>query len=227
MSRKVTRRKFMAGTAAGAVAASFKFPAPAIAQAGIIFGDENDAAGVLIQAVDHAGAVRGDDRPGMRKSEPAAPMGRGGRPGDRRDGRPDRAGQPDRGDRSGPRGAERTGMRSDRPDRFGPRDAQHFDAPRLGDAAFRAQRDAFEKAQFALKKLAAQAHGEAIVQVLTAWESRDSGKLPTAQELGAGITAATAAWTSSRVNGLPVPGRSCPRRTANSHSTTTSAPGAP
>ena len=33
MSRKVTRRKFMAGTAAGAAAAAFKFPAPAIAQA--------------------------------------------------------------------------------------------------------------------------------------------------------------------------------------------------
>ena len=33
MSHKVTRRKFMAGTAAGAVAATFKFPAPAIAQA--------------------------------------------------------------------------------------------------------------------------------------------------------------------------------------------------
>ena len=33
MSRKVTRRKFMAGTAAGAAAATFRFPAPAIAQA--------------------------------------------------------------------------------------------------------------------------------------------------------------------------------------------------
>src|SRR5476651_2787702 len=33
MSRKVTRRKFMAATAAGAVAATFNFPAPAIAQA--------------------------------------------------------------------------------------------------------------------------------------------------------------------------------------------------
>ena len=33
MSRKVTRRKFMAGTAAGAALATFKFPAPAIAQA--------------------------------------------------------------------------------------------------------------------------------------------------------------------------------------------------
>ena len=33
MSRKVTRRKFMAATAAGAAAAAFKFPTPAIAQA--------------------------------------------------------------------------------------------------------------------------------------------------------------------------------------------------
>ena len=33
MSRKVTRRKFMAGTAAGAAVATFKFPMPAIAQA--------------------------------------------------------------------------------------------------------------------------------------------------------------------------------------------------
>lgn len=33
MSRKLTRRKFMAGTAAGAAAAAFKFPTPAVAQA--------------------------------------------------------------------------------------------------------------------------------------------------------------------------------------------------
>src|ERR1700730_14199510 len=32
MSRKFTRRKFMAATAAGAALAAFKFPAPAIAQ---------------------------------------------------------------------------------------------------------------------------------------------------------------------------------------------------
>ncbi|MGH6664674.1 MAG: twin-arginine translocation signal domain-containing protein, partial [Pseudolabrys sp.] len=32
MSAKFTRRKFMAGTAAGAAAATFNFPAPAIAQ---------------------------------------------------------------------------------------------------------------------------------------------------------------------------------------------------
>jgi branched-chain amino acid transport system substrate-binding protein len=33
MSRKISRRKFMASTAAGAAAATFKFPAPAVAQA--------------------------------------------------------------------------------------------------------------------------------------------------------------------------------------------------
>ena len=32
MSRKVTCRKFMAGTAAGAALATFKFPMPAVAQ---------------------------------------------------------------------------------------------------------------------------------------------------------------------------------------------------
>ena len=33
MSRNFTRRKFMAASAAGAAAATFKFPAPAVAQA--------------------------------------------------------------------------------------------------------------------------------------------------------------------------------------------------
>jgi hypothetical protein len=41
-----------------------------------------------------------------------------------------------------------------------------------------------ENAQFALKKLAAQAHGEALVQLLSAWEKRDAALLPTAQDLG-------------------------------------------
>lgn len=46
--------------------------------------------------------------------------------------------------------------------RFEPR------GPRLGDAAFRAQRDALEQAEQSLK-LAAQAHGEVLTQLLTAW----------------------------------------------------------
>lgn len=41
-----------------------------------------------------------------------------------------------------------------------------------------------EHAQLALKKLAAQAHGEALTQLLTAWEKRDASLLPPAQELG-------------------------------------------
>lgn len=131
-------------------------------------------------------AVRGDDRPGMKKETPADPRaskwndrkdgGRGGRDG--RD-----AGKSGFGDR-GPRRDDRGG--------FGDRDrAPYSSAPRLGDTAFRAQRDALENAQLALKKLAAQAHGEALVHLLTAWEKRDANLLPSAQELG-GRTAAQA-----------------------------------
>ena len=125
-------------------------------------------------------AMRGDDRPGQKKTEPAV-MGRGGKFGDRKDtGRPDRG---DRNDRGGP---------GDRNDRAGTgRDfgrnndrASYPDAPRLGDTAFRAQRDALESAQMALKKLAARAHGEAVVQLICAWETRSADKVPTVVELG-------------------------------------------
>lgn len=154
-------------------------------------------------------AVRGDDRPGMRKSEPAAPS-RGGKFGDRKDGaRPDRGGE-----RGGERTAERNGSG---PSRFGARDGRDArgpggpregadgrdfyrgpEAPRLGDAAFRAQRDALENAQFALKKLASRAHGEALVQLLAAWEKRDGTSVPTAQDLGARANTATrTAWVNA------------------------------
>ena len=131
-------------------------------------------------------AVRGDDRPGMKKTEPAPP-GRGGKFGDRKDGpRPDRF---DRGDRPG---------RADRPDRMGSRDNAYVEAPRLGDAAFRAQREALENAQATLKKLAFQAHGEAIVNLLSAWERRDAAAVPTLQELGQGANAAMrSAWAQA------------------------------
>ena len=70
--------------------------------------------------------------------------------------------------------------------------------PLLGDTAFRAQRDALEHAQFALRKLAAQAHGEALMQVLAAWEQRDVSKLPSMQELGSRVTVATRnAWSKA------------------------------
>ena len=137
-------------------------------------------------------AVRGDDRPGMRKEAPALPAGRGGKFGDRKDGpRPSRdAGtMGGRGDREGGR------------DGFSGRDRPTTpwqDAPRLGDSAFRAQRDALDNAQFALRKLAAQAHGEALTQLLTAWEKRDAALVPSTQDFGVKIGAnVRTAWAKA------------------------------
>lgn len=141
-------------------------------------------------------AVRGDDRPGMKKSEPT-PMGRGGKFGERKEGSREGA----RVDSRGPRDA-RSGARQDetmvRGDGREGRDSAAVtwqEAPRLGDSAFRAQRDALERAQFTLRKLAAQAHGEALVQLLGAWEQRNTAQVPSTQELGSRVTAATrSAW---------------------------------
>jgi hypothetical protein len=125
-------------------------------------------------------AVRGDDRPGMKKEAPALPAGRAGKWNDRKDA--PRGGRDSARDAS-PRGDDR------------PRGGTWQETPRLGDAAFRAQREALEHAQFALKKLAAQAHGEALTHLLTAWEKRDAALLPSAQELGPRINAPTrSAW---------------------------------
>ncbi|MGE0098531.1 MAG: DUF349 domain-containing protein [Hydrogenophaga sp.] len=124
-------------------------------------------------------AMRGDDRPGMKKAEPA---GRDAR----RDGKP--GGRPD--GRGGPRDAR------------GPaapwREEREPRGPRLGDAAFRAQRQALEAAQTSLRKLAAQAHGEVITQLMTSWEQRDAEQLPTAQALGARVNGPSrAAWVAA------------------------------
>ncbi len=142
-------------------------------------------------------AVRGDDRPGMKKEAPALPAGRAGKWNDRkdaprsggRDGKPD---YPARGD--------------DRPR------AAWQEAPRLGDAAFRAQREALEHAEFALRKLAAQAHGEALTQLLAAWEKRDASLLPGVQELGSKVNAATRGVWQQAVAGdfKPAPKASSP-----------------
>ena len=125
-------------------------------------------------------AMRGDDRPGARRPEPA-PAGRGGKFDARRPGGP--GGRDGRGDdRRGGFGAG--GFRGDRGDR-GDREDR---GPRLGDAAFRAQRDALEHAQSALRKLAAQAHGEALTQLMTAWEQRSAEQVPSHQELGKAVS---------------------------------------
>lgn len=129
-------------------------------------------------------AVRGDDRPGMKKESPAP----AGKWGDRKD-----AGKGGRDARPGAKawGSERPTRGNDRFDARAPRQ----DAPRLGDAAFRAQREAMEHAQHTLRTLAAQAHGEALTQLMTAWEKHDAALVPSAQELGPRATQATrAAW---------------------------------
>ena len=123
-------------------------------------------------------AMRGDDRPGQKKSVPA-PAGRG--PGDRRDGK----GAP-RSDRGG--FGDKAGDRFERPDR----------GPRLSDTAFRAQRDAMEHAEMALRKLAAQAHGESLTNLLAAWEKRQADLVPSAPDLGRNVNAAArAAWSQA------------------------------
>ncbi|MDE2417456.1 MAG: DUF349 domain-containing protein [Burkholderiales bacterium] len=122
-------------------------------------------------------AVRGDDRPGMKKDAPVPATGRAGKWPDRKDAP------------RGGRDAARPGAPGRSDDRA-PRAGGWTEAPRLGDSAFRAQRDALEHAQMALKKLAAQAHGEALTQLLTAWEKRDASLVPSIQELGARTTPA-------------------------------------
>jgi ATP-dependent RNA helicase SUPV3L1/SUV3 len=141
-------------------------------------------------------AVRGDDRPGQKKTE--APAGRDGR----RDGRP--------GERNA-RPGERAGDRPGRPGDRGPRSGDRGDrfprgdfadrgerAPRLGDTAFRAQREAMERAEMSLRKLAAQAHGETLTRLMSAWQDRQADALPSAQELGKAVNAsARQAWTQA------------------------------
>jgi hypothetical protein len=151
-------------------------------------------------------AVRGDDRPGAKRAEPAS-TGRdgrpGGRPGERQGGRPGgrdarpgdrRDGRPGGGDRfGGPRAGDRFSN-----DRFSSAPREDARGPRLGDVAFRAQRDAMDHAQAALRKLAAQAHGEVLTQLMGAWQTRQADQVPPAQQLGRGVPPqARVAWTQA------------------------------
>ncbi len=117
-------------------------------------------------------AVRGDDRPGQKRTEllPSKAQGRDGKANDRFAGK----------------------SRDDKSPRLGRegRDAMAPRAPRLGDQAFRAQRQALEQAQMALRRLASQAHGEVLTQLLHAWEKRDAEQLPQASALGSKLTPA-------------------------------------
>jgi hypothetical protein len=126
----------------------------------------------------------------MKKEAPAP--ARGGKFGDRKD-----SGY---GARDGKTGGASFGRGTGGDDRG--RGVRPDNAPRLGDAAFRAQRDALDNAQFVLKKLASQAHGEALTQLLTAWEQRDPALVPSAQDLGMRANPAVrTAWVQSLTPG--------------------------
>lgn len=218
-------------TAAGAQEAQVQAVADSVAQAGAASVEAAVAEGQVADAVPSEGtagpdeaapaapvaeviapkpaakpvvAMRGDDRPGMKRESPSADASRAGKWGDRKDaGRGGRDARPgtDSRPRADARGEGRGFGGDARGERFDPRNAP----PRLGDAAFRAQREAMESAQLALRKLAAQAHGEALTQLLGAWESRDSTKLPSVHDLGNKVNAATRnVWLSALSGGLPV-----------------------
>lgn len=121
-------------------------------------------------------AVRGDDRPGAKLQPTARQPEAGGR---------DRKAAPRRDAREG---------RETREGRDGDRRGWGVERPRLGDAAFRAQRQAFEKAEMALRRLASQAHGEVLTGILKAWEQRDAAVLPSVAGLN---QAQRQAWAQS------------------------------
>ena len=143
-------------------------------------------------------AVRGDDRPGQKKTEPQSTKpgfgkggpsafgkgrpnssdARGGAKGDARDSRDPRDSRDSRSDSRGPRGFGAS------EGSFAPR------GPRLGDQAFRAQRQALELAQSTMKKLSVMAHGEALSQLMSAWQSREPQKVPALKELSSRLTPA-------------------------------------
>jgi predicted secreted protein len=111
-------------------------------------------------------AVRGDDRPGQKRTE-VAPAARG------RDGK------------AGGKFGDKPGFgRDGKSGRDGGREGLTPRGPRLGDVAFRAQRHALESAQDALRRLASQAHGEVLMQLMQAWAKRDAAQVPTAQAIG-------------------------------------------
>lgn len=105
-------------------------------------------------------AVRGDDRPDAIRPRKAR---------DERPRRDDRR----RGDSRRPRDA-------------GP--GRDHRGPFIGHSARRAKQQAEENAQQALRQLAARAHGEALVELLSAWRQSDAGQVPDARDFGRAVT---------------------------------------
>ena len=128
-------------------------------------------------------AVRGDDRPGQKRTELPSQSGRG------RDGKPGA---------KGAMGGKAGGKFGDKPGGWRDREDSAPRGPRLGETAFRAQRFAIDNAQEALRRLAAQAHGEVLTQLLHAWEKRDPEQMPAAQAIGNKVNAAQRTqWTQA------------------------------
>jgi hypothetical protein len=120
-------------------------------------------------------AVRGDDRPGQKRTELPSKM----RDSKARDFK-SREGNPRAGGKDGvARG------------------------PRLADPAFRAQRHAMEAAQHALRQLAAQAHGEVLTQLMQSWQQRDAAAVPALQALGGKLNAAQRTQWSQSLSQAP------------------------
>lgn len=114
----------------------------------------------------------------MKKAEPA-PAGRGSR-----DARGPREGGRDAGGRDGRPGAGRANLQ-----------AAVIWVAVMVSRVFRIAAPAWvmllsvpsvmiEHAQLALEKLAAQAHGQSVTQLLEAWKARDAALVPSASELG-------------------------------------------
>ena len=57
-----------------------------------------------------------------------------------------------------------------------------------------------ENAQAALRKFAAQAHGEVLTQLIEAWRTRDASAMPTAQALGKAASPQRAHWAQAVQN---------------------------
>ena len=150
-------------------------------------GAQADEATSAAKPVKPVVAVRGDDRPGQKKPEATSSM-----PAGRREARSGERGPRLGADRGQGRPGDRTGERSVRGE------GREDRGPRLGDAAFRAQREAMERAEMSLRKLAAQAHGETLTRLMGAWQERQAAALPSAQELGRAINATTRlAWVQA------------------------------
>lgn len=110
-------------------------------------------------------AVRGDDRPDAVK------------PGRSRAERP-------------PRDAHRSDDRGRRDGRR-PRDGgfgRERRGPAMGYSARKAQQQAVDNAEQTLRQLAARAHGEALVELLSAWRESNAGQVPEARDFGRAVT---------------------------------------